>query len=178
VSGASAKKMVQRLRDTVVRSLGALLVARQAESGYHRCAQLSTIVAGWDGDFTVLLRKRISRHIEFCPNCAADPDFDLWWTARGVAHKAIGRKRIYHPGIGTVRVDWQVLDVPKDPDQCIVVMPAADHVSAVALSALTQRRGLPTATEEMADHLPHSGDPTTPGNETGMRGRRDTRTKS
>jgi DNA-binding CsgD family transcriptional regulator len=32
VSGASAKKMVQRLRDTVVRSLGALLVARQAES--------------------------------------------------------------------------------------------------------------------------------------------------
>jgi RNA polymerase sigma factor (sigma-70 family) len=43
VSCAAAKKMVQRLRDTVVRSLGALLVARQAESGYHRCSELSTI---------------------------------------------------------------------------------------------------------------------------------------
>src|SRR5262245_54972491 len=35
VSNESAKKMVQRLRDTVERSLGALLVVRQAKSGHN-----------------------------------------------------------------------------------------------------------------------------------------------
>jgi RNA polymerase sigma factor (sigma-70 family) len=69
VSNESAKKMVQRLRDTVGRSLGALLIARQTRSGHHRCPELSTIVADWDGQFTILVRKRISRHIESCVNC-------------------------------------------------------------------------------------------------------------
>jgi RNA polymerase sigma factor (sigma-70 family) len=69
VSNDSAKKMVQRLRDTVEKSLGALLVVRQANSGYNNCPELAVIVAGWDGQFTILLRKRISRHIESCPDC-------------------------------------------------------------------------------------------------------------
>jgi hypothetical protein len=30
---------------------------------------LAVIVAGWDGQFTILLRQRISRHIESCPDC-------------------------------------------------------------------------------------------------------------
>jgi RNA polymerase sigma factor (sigma-70 family) len=69
VSNDSAKKMVQRLRDTVGRSLGALLIARQARSGHHRCPELATIMADWDGQFTILVRKRISRHVESCANC-------------------------------------------------------------------------------------------------------------
>ena len=69
VSNDSAKKMVQRLRDTVEKSLGALLVVRQAKSGHNNCPEMAAIVAGWDGRFTILLRKRISRHIESCPNC-------------------------------------------------------------------------------------------------------------
>src|SRR5215470_335038 len=69
VSNESAKKMVQRLRDTVEKSLGALLVVRQARSGHNNCPELATVVAGWDGQFTILLRKRISRHIESCPDC-------------------------------------------------------------------------------------------------------------
>jgi RNA polymerase sigma factor (sigma-70 family) len=72
VSSDSAKKMVQRLRDTVERSLGALLVARQASAGHNRCPELATIVADWDGLFTILLRKRISRHVESCANCDED----------------------------------------------------------------------------------------------------------
>ena len=72
VSGASAKKMVQRLRDTVQQSLGALLVARQAASGHNRCPELAAILANWDGEFTILLRKRISRHIESCRDCDQD----------------------------------------------------------------------------------------------------------
>ena len=69
VSNDSAKKMVQRLRDTVEKSLGALLVVRQAKSGHNSCPEVAAIVAGWDGQFTILLRKRISRHIESCSNC-------------------------------------------------------------------------------------------------------------
>jgi RNA polymerase sigma factor (sigma-70 family) len=69
VSTESAKKMVQRLRDTVEKSLGALLVVRHANSGHNMCAELAAITAGWGGQFTILLRKRISRHIESCPDC-------------------------------------------------------------------------------------------------------------
>ena len=72
VSNDSAKKQVQRLRNTLERSLGALLVARQAKAGQNRCPELAAILAGWDGQFTILLRKRISRHIEACGNCSAD----------------------------------------------------------------------------------------------------------
>ncbi|MGX9788846.1 sigma-70 family RNA polymerase sigma factor [Mycobacterium sp. MMS18-G62] len=72
VSNSSAKKIVQRLRDTIEQSLGALLVARQATAGQNRCQDLSTVIAGWDGQFTILVRKRISRHIASCPNCDED----------------------------------------------------------------------------------------------------------
>jgi hypothetical protein len=72
VSPANATKMVQRLRDTVERSLGALLVARRIKNTGAGCAELSTILDGWDGHFTVLMRKRIARHIESCPTCNND----------------------------------------------------------------------------------------------------------
>ena len=72
VSPANATKMVQRLRDTVERSLGALLVARRIRNTGAGCAELATILDGWDGHFTVLMRKRIARHIESCPTCHDD----------------------------------------------------------------------------------------------------------
>jgi RNA polymerase sigma factor (sigma-70 family) len=69
VSTVNATKMVQRLRDTVERSLGALLVARRIRNTGRGCAELATVLDGWDGHFTVLMRKRIARHIESCPTC-------------------------------------------------------------------------------------------------------------
>ncbi|MGK2870356.1 MAG: RNA polymerase sigma factor [Mycobacterium sp.] len=69
VTPESAKKLLQRLRDTVERSLGALLVARYAEQ--NGCLHLSGTLAGSDGRFTVLMRKRIARHIESCAECSA-----------------------------------------------------------------------------------------------------------
>ncbi|WP_082459842.1 MULTISPECIES: RNA polymerase sigma factor [unclassified Mycobacterium] len=63
----STKKLLQRLRDTIERSLGALLVARRsAQTG---CPQLTADLAGWDQQFNVLMRKRIARHIDSCPAC-------------------------------------------------------------------------------------------------------------
>lgn len=69
VSAASAKKMTQRLRETIERSLGALLVSRRVRSNPNACPELGEILAGWDGQFSVLMRKRIARHIESCPVC-------------------------------------------------------------------------------------------------------------
>jgi RNA polymerase sigma factor (sigma-70 family) len=69
VSHASAKKLTQRLRDTVERSLGALLVSRRVRDNTFGCAELAAVLDGWDGTFSVLMRKRIARHIESCPTC-------------------------------------------------------------------------------------------------------------
>lgn len=72
VSAARARAMVIRLRQRIDRSLGVLLVARRAQRDPGACRELAEIVAGWDGQFTSLARKRISRHIESCLTCELD----------------------------------------------------------------------------------------------------------
>jgi RNA polymerase sigma factor (sigma-70 family) len=67
ISYDSTKKLLLRLRDTIERSLGALLVARHAAQ--IGCPQLAASLSGWDEQFTVLLRKRIVRHIDSCSTC-------------------------------------------------------------------------------------------------------------
>ena len=71
VSQASAKKMVQRLRSTFQGSLDALLLAKRSDAGQHRCPELVTLLAGWNRQLTILLRKRISRHVVSCATCNA-----------------------------------------------------------------------------------------------------------
>lgn len=58
--------LVHRMRDRVEKSLGALTVAK---AGRRDCEQLDRILAGWDGELTILLRKRVNRHIEECATC-------------------------------------------------------------------------------------------------------------
>jgi RNA polymerase sigma factor (sigma-70 family) len=67
VSRNHAHALLSRARDQLEISLGALLVAR---SGRKDCAALNTMLADWDGQLNVLMRKRINRHIENCPACA------------------------------------------------------------------------------------------------------------
>lgn len=69
VSQNSANVIVHRLRETVERALGALLVSRGVRHRPDRCAELAEILDGWDGTFTVLMRKRVARHIERCATC-------------------------------------------------------------------------------------------------------------
>jgi RNA polymerase sigma factor (sigma-70 family) len=66
VSRNHAHALLSRARDQLEISLGALLVAR---SGRQDCAALDTMLQDWDGQLTVLMRKRINRHIECCPVC-------------------------------------------------------------------------------------------------------------
>ena len=66
VSRTHAHALLSRARSQLERSLGALIVAR---TGRGACAGLDAMLAGWDGQLTVLMRKRISRHIEQCEVC-------------------------------------------------------------------------------------------------------------
>ena len=66
VSRNHAHALVSRARSQLERSLGALLVAR---TGREACAALDALLAGWDGQLTVLMRKRVSRHIDQCETC-------------------------------------------------------------------------------------------------------------
>jgi RNA polymerase sigma factor (sigma-70 family) len=59
--------MLSRMRDQVERSLGALLIARL---GREDCEELDGLLAGWDGKFTPLLRKRVARHVDGCEVCS------------------------------------------------------------------------------------------------------------
>ena len=68
VSPNQAHALASRARSQFETSLGALLVAR---TGRESCAELAAILAGWDGQLNVLLRKRINRHIERCQRCRA-----------------------------------------------------------------------------------------------------------
>ena len=66
VSRNHAHARLSRAREQMERSLAALLVAR---TGRDACPALNDLLAGWDGHLTVLIRKRISRHIEGCEIC-------------------------------------------------------------------------------------------------------------
>jgi RNA polymerase sigma factor (sigma-70 family) len=66
VSRNHAHALQSRARRQLERSLGALVVAR---TGRNACSALDALLAGWDGQMTVLMRKRVSRHIEQCETC-------------------------------------------------------------------------------------------------------------
>ncbi len=63
-----AHALTSKAREQLERSVGALLTAR---TGRADCGELDTMLSGWDGAFTPLLRKRVSRHLEKCAVCGA-----------------------------------------------------------------------------------------------------------
>jgi RNA polymerase sigma factor (sigma-70 family) len=66
VTPEQSYSLVHRMRERVEKSLGALTVAK---AGRRDCERLAEILGGWDGELTVLLRKRVNRHIEECATC-------------------------------------------------------------------------------------------------------------
>ncbi len=68
VSANHAHALTSKAREQLERSVGALLTAR---AGRGECGELDTMLTGWDGAFTPLLRKRVSRHLEKCAICGA-----------------------------------------------------------------------------------------------------------
>lgn len=67
ISRNHAHALLSRARDQLETALGVLVVARAGRQG---CPVLDTLLKDWDGRLTVLLRKRVNRHIERCPVCS------------------------------------------------------------------------------------------------------------
>jgi RNA polymerase sigma factor (sigma-70 family) len=66
VSAHHADVLMSRLRHQVERALGALLVARY---GRNDCPELQTVLSEWDGTYSPIWRKRVSRHVDGCDLC-------------------------------------------------------------------------------------------------------------
>ena len=74
VSRNHAHSLLSRARDQLEACLGVLLVGR---AGQEECQELGSMLSGWDGRLTVLLRKRLNRHIEHCATCTSRKAFEL-----------------------------------------------------------------------------------------------------
>jgi RNA polymerase sigma factor (sigma-70 family) len=61
-----AHALLSRARDQLETALGVLIVARAGRG----CPALDRLLTDWDGQLTILLRKRVNRHIERCPACS------------------------------------------------------------------------------------------------------------
>lgn len=66
ITAGNAYTSLNRLKAQLERSLGALLVARR---GSADCRELGVVLDGWDGTFSVLMRKRVARHVDQCLVC-------------------------------------------------------------------------------------------------------------
>lgn len=66
VSRSAARMMTSRMRDRLMASRSALLVARH---GQDSCRVLRRMLRDWDGAYDPVIRKRIARHIETCQPC-------------------------------------------------------------------------------------------------------------
>ncbi|MBJ7339360.1 RNA polymerase sigma factor [Mycolicibacterium sp.] len=69
VTPRNANTLVERMRDTIARSLGALLLCKHVKADPERCPELAAIIEQGDDEFTVLLRKRVARHVDGCAIC-------------------------------------------------------------------------------------------------------------
>ena len=67
ISRNHAHALLSRARDQLATALGALVVAR---TGRQDCPDLDAILQEWDGVLTVLVRKRVNRHVERCQECS------------------------------------------------------------------------------------------------------------
>ena len=66
VSANNAHQASHRMKERVGQSLGALLIARRGQAD---CEELAAVLASWDGEFSVLWRKRVNRHVDSCEVC-------------------------------------------------------------------------------------------------------------
>jgi RNA polymerase sigma factor (sigma-70 family) len=74
VSRNHAHSLLSRARDQLEICLGVLLVGR---AGREECSELNSMLSGWDGRLTALLRKRVHRHIKQCATCSTRRAFEL-----------------------------------------------------------------------------------------------------
>ncbi len=66
VSTSHLHTLQSRMKDRIEKALGALLIARH---GGDDCEGLQTLLADWDGRYTVAVRSKVTRHVANCDVC-------------------------------------------------------------------------------------------------------------
>ena len=142
LSFANAQKLVQRVRDRIARSAGALLVARQ---GRKDCSDLNILLVDWDGTFSPLWRKRIARHVDECSACERrravllQPGGAVMAAPYHVAPASL-RSRIFDSVTAGVQVDLST--IPKPPfARRPAVLSTVAGVAFVALVGVVANNG-------------------------------------
>ncbi|MGV9423297.1 helix-turn-helix domain-containing protein [Streptomyces sp. NPDC003656] len=90
-----------------------------------------------------------------------DQHFRRWWAAHNVAAQTTGVKKLRHPLVGELTLDWETLYLATDPDQQLVVWTAAPGTASdeglaflaswVAVHASADVHGPGTADVHIAD---------------------------
>jgi transcriptional regulator with XRE-family HTH domain len=78
---------------------------------------------------------------------AGSEEFTRLWALRDVEVHGRGRKKLCHPRLGPIDVDYEALVPLQDPDQRLIIYRAADQASQAALATLTRE----SAGQRMAD---------------------------
>jgi len=136
ITRGHAHALLSRGRDQLTASLAALLVAR---TGRADCVELDHILGGWDGQLTVLMRKRLSRHIERCDICSdrrrreLRPALLVLWPA-GVLASAALAERAMHAGSVPMALRAQVLEATRSGTDVHAAASAAGLGSQVRMA--------------------------------------------
>ncbi|WP_432946502.1 helix-turn-helix domain-containing protein [Kribbella sp. CA-253562] len=77
----------------------------------------------------------------------ASPEFRQWWSEHHVHQRTFGAKRLHHPVVGELTVDYESLTFPGDPEQTLFVYTTApDSPSRQALALLASWSQSPSPT--------------------------------
>ena len=71
----------------------------------------------------------------------ASPVFAELWARHDVQAKTHGTKRIHHPFVGALTLDYETLAMPSDPDQLLVTYTPRDSATRAALEMLASLAG-------------------------------------
>jgi transcriptional regulator with XRE-family HTH domain len=66
----------------------------------------------------------------------ASAEFEQLWAQQAVQGKSHGQKRLRHPSVGVLVVDYETLTLPDDPDTFLVTYTPHDRATADALAML------------------------------------------
>ena len=75
--------------------------------------------------------------VDLVDDLRGDPEFDVRWDAHPIGEKHRGTKRVTHPEVGDLGIDYEVLDLRGDDELQLITWLAADAITAKRLATLT-----------------------------------------
>jgi hypothetical protein len=66
LDGRQIAEPLAQMRIRMEQSIGTLLITRHAR---RDCAELTALLAGWNGRYTIEVRGQVTRHAVACPSC-------------------------------------------------------------------------------------------------------------